>query len=1071
MKLFYSSIASLKMQGKIGLVATLLYLLPHSVSAQCNTNSASPVGGTRCGPGQVTLTSTAPGTNTVNWYQQATGGVPLGSGSPFTTPFIPVTTTFYATAVSGTSTATVQIGTGTDSLPNYTPGGPFTNWYRNEGTQMLYTASEIVANGGNAGFINSVAFNCVNIPLQNGNTTPTSIPHYKISVAVVPASVTTLANWEPASSFSLVYTNNSFMPALGWNVFAFSTPIAWNGTDNIIIQICYDQTQPTYSGGPNGDDNGKHQYTTVQDRMLYFNDDNVSTSCGETGYNTSEYLPNARFNLTMPCEGPRVPVTATVTPGPAFTKSAPAVVCNNAAGTVTVTSPVGNYSSYVWSPATDLYTDAAATVPYMGSSATTVYFRSGVTGQHSFSVYATNATAPNCAFADTTHIWVQPDVASIMAVYDTICISGTSELTLMPSSGYAASSIQWQESAAGVVYGNINGATASSLTTPTLTAEHYFKPLINATTGVCPAPVKHIVVANPQLISTTDSFTCGAGPVVLRAAADAVSTVRWYTSPTSTQVVGTGSPFTTPYLGATTQYYVAAGAGNPQPDPTKLGSGTNTADWSSMPYYTGYAYGNKVQWRISASEMQTAGFNAGYITSIGFTVGSYAGDPCENFTLSMKSITGSLGSTLLTGLQTVYSVPSYQPVTGGLNNHVLQVPFYWDGTSDLVLEECHMNVNMSYSFTEVEESSGGQCISNTAYSYYVNHCSSPDPNNSYTDIDRPNITIGMKAPCETPRQLVTAYIRPKPVINLGADINICVDAGAAEILDAGVQPNDPIFLWDDNTTSQIRQVSQDGIYYVTVTNEYGCENSDTIQVQFRINPVVDLGNDTSVCNGAALTLDAGTEGIEYFWSTGQTTPTITVTSPGMYAVYVTNGKGCTKADTIVVDMQGQLPGIQGIQVDNNGQFTFTFHAVNPQNVIGYDWDFGDSSAHSYLPTPEHTYPEDGDYVVVLKLSSSCGFLTEMSTAHIVGIRQLNISNDELTVFPNPSRDAATILNKGTLKMEKVEVYNVLGQRVYSAHADSKDRHSLNLGSFAPGVYTIEIYTDKGTVPRKLEIVR
>jgi hypothetical protein len=56
-------------------------------------------------------------------------------------------------------------------------------------------------------------------------------------------------------------------------------------------------------------------------------------------------------------------------------------------------------------------------------------------------------------------------------------------------------------------------------------------------------------------------------------------------------------------------------------------------------------------------------------------------------------------------------------------------------------------------------------------------------------------------------------------------------------------------------------------------------------------------------------------------------------------------------------------------------------------------------------------------------------------------------------------------------MEQVAVYNVLGQVVYKAKADSKDKHTLNLSGFASGVYTIQIYTDKGTVARKLEIIK
>jgi hypothetical protein len=329
----------------------------------------------------------------------------------------------------------------------------------------------------------------------------------------------------------------------------------------------------------------------------------------------------------------------------------------------------------------------------------------------------------------------------------------------------------------------------------------------------------------------------------------------------------------------------------------------------------------------------------------------------------------------------------------------------------------------------------------------------------------------MKGACESDRVEVTAYIHPKPAVDLGTDINRCVDEGEALVLDAGVQPNSPEFHWDNNTSSQVRAVTEPGTYNVSVTNSFGCVGSDTITVILRTNPVVDLGNDTTVCNGAVLTLDADGDGIEYFWNTGATSQVITATAEGSYNVFVTNEQGCVKADTILITMDGELPTIQGVNVTNNGQYTFEFSAVNPQNVIGYDWDFGDNSPHAYEANPVHTYADDGNYIVVLHLSSSCGFMSDSSSAHIVGINQLNIDKNELTVYPNPTRETATILNRGGLKMEHVEVYNVLGQVVYKSKADSKDKHMLQLGGFASGVYTIQVYTDKGTVARKLEILK
>lgn len=315
-------------------------------------------------------------------------------------------------------------------------------------------------------------------------------------------------------------------------------------------------------------------------------------------------------------------------------------------------------------------------------------------------------------------------------------------------------------------------------------------------------------------------------------------------------------------------------------------------------------------------------------------------------------------------------------------------------------------------------------------------------------------------------------ILPEPLhVDLGEDINVCIDGGSAIVLDAGNHPNNPVFKWDDNSMGQVRAVDQSGTYSVKVTDMNTCTGTDEINVILRKNPVVALGNDTTVCNNVTLSLNSGDDGIEYFWNTGQTGQVIEANSQGTYSVFVTSSEGCVVSDTIVITMQGELPTIQGVQVSNDGDSTFHFTAVSPQNVIGYEWDFGDGSLHSYEAAPQHTYSGSGDYIVVLHLSSTCGFADDTVSAHIVGIRQLNVSNDELTVFPNPSNSQATIWNKGALKMEKIEVYNLLGQVVYRSGADSKEKHVISLDQMASGVYTIEIYTDKGTVARKLQVLK
>src|SRR5690606_37484690 len=54
-------------------------------------------------------------------------------------------------------------------------------------------------------------------------------------------------------------------------------------------------------------------------------------------------------------------------------------------------------------------------------------------------------------------------------------------------------------------------------------------------------------------------------------------------------------------------------------------------------------------------------------------------------------------------------------------------------------------------------------------------------------------------------------------------------------------------------------------------------------------PVVALGNDTSICEGTSLTLDAGVDDATTIWNTGDIARQIQVNTAGTYIVSVTRG--------------------------------------------------------------------------------------------------------------------------------------------------------------------------------------
>jgi len=146
--------------------------------------------------------------------------------------------------------------------------------------------------------------------------------------------------------------------------------------------------------------------------------------------------------------------------------------------------------------------------------------------------------------------------------------------------------------------------------------------------------------------------------------------------------------------------------------------------------------------------------------------------------------------------------------------------------------------------------------------------------------------------------------------------------------------------------------------YTLFTSLYGCASDTAIRsVTVTLSPEVNLGNDTIICQGEELLLDAGNINSNYLWNTGAVTQILPVTLPGNYIVSVTNGI-CTANDTILIDDCGSgmwcptafTPNSDGLNDYFNPQsqgilssyqiYIFNrwgqqiFKSDNP----GYDWD-------------------------------------------------------------------------------------------------------------------------------------
>ena len=102
-------------------------------------------------------------------------------------------------------------------------------------------------------------------------------------------------------------------------------------------------------------------------------------------------------------------------------------------------------------------------------------------------------------------------------------------------------------------------------------------------------------------------------------------------------------------------------------------------------------------------------------------------------------------------------------------------------------------------------------------------------------------------------------------------------------------------------------------FALVAADKTSCYSESAFNISFQDVPAVNLGNDTILCNPKTITLNAGTGFTSYLWSTFETTPTIKVTTTGIYRVLVRNKFNCTASDTVnigfVDNMKADLSGL------------------------------------------------------------------------------------------------------------------------------------------------------------------
>ncbi|PIZ05890.1 MAG: hypothetical protein COY57_04870, partial [Flavobacteriales bacterium CG_4_10_14_0_8_um_filter_32_5] len=175
----------------------------------------------------------------------------------------------------------IQIGTGT-TVNTITQASPVNTYFRRQVAQFVYTRAEINAAGvTGANTLSQLGFFITTNPLFN-------IPGYTVKVKHTNAN--NASNSLGTTGWTVVKNAFTYAPEPGdFDMLIFDTPFNWNGTQNLAIEICWSQIQPTW------DASGQCRIFNSNRGYRYRLDDNAGSICGQTTTTRVNYKPQVRL--------------------------------------------------------------------------------------------------------------------------------------------------------------------------------------------------------------------------------------------------------------------------------------------------------------------------------------------------------------------------------------------------------------------------------------------------------------------------------------------------------------------------------------------------------------------------------------------------------------------------------------------------------------------------------------------------------------------------------------------------------------------------------------------------------
>lgn len=260
---------------------------------------------------------------------------------------------------------------------------------------------------------------------------------------------------------------------------------------------------------------------------------------------------------------------------------------------------------------------------------------------------------------------------------------------------------------------------------------------------------------------------------------------------------------------------------------------------------------------------------------------------------------------------------------------------------------------------------------------------------------------GCTSPGSNAISITANPVPAKPTISTNGPATFCADRTLTL-----TAPEATSYSWTNGQTARAQTVSQSGNFAVRVTNQFGCQSTQSDVLNVTVNPLpatptISAAGVTTFCAGSTVSLSAATTQ-NTVWSSGQTSKTITVNQSGNYAAQAQDGNGCLSPFSSFITVQvNPLPAAPTLLTNKSPILCegdrVTFSVNGPYTVY---WSTGDTARSI-------TTGQAGNYAARVRDVNGC--LSSQSAATAVELRALP---------PSP-----TVNTIGTFTLEAVSSTN------------------------------------------------